>query len=192
MKQLLSAILATALLALTGCVSYSNHDLAPLEQWPLAAPAEVKPAAHLKVESRYLFNEQNRAGGFDQSNLETLLVQQFKDSGRFSAVTTAKEHSDVYVSVRVTNHERGSMVGAVVTGATFFIIPGRFKNELTMEMQFMGADGNVLGKVEKSESITTWMQLLLIFAVPFNESADNILVQLTRSSLEEAQRQKLI
>lgn len=192
MKQLFTVILGVALLALTGCASYSNHELAPVEQWPLAAPAEAKPTAQLKVESRYLFNEQNRAGGFDQTNLENLLIQQLKDSGRFSAITSAKQHSDVYINARVTNHERGSMFSAVVTGATFFIIPGRFKNELTMEMRFKDADGKLLGKVEKSETITTWMQLLLIFAVPFNESADNILVQLTRSSLEEAVRQKLI
>jgi len=192
MKKLFTALLATALLALTGCASYSNHELPKVGQWPLAAPAQAKPSAQLKVESRYLFNDQNRAGGFNQDNLEKLLVQQFKDSGRFSAVTTAKERSDVYVSLQVTNHERGSMASAVVTGITFFIIPGRFKNEFTMQAQFKDADGKVLGKVEKSETITTWMQLLLVFALPFNESPDNVLVQLTRSTLEEAARQKLI
>jgi len=192
MKQLFTAILATALLVLTGCASYSNHTLPEVGQWPLAAPAEAKPTAQLQVESRYLFNDQNRAGGFNQENLEKLLVKEFKDSGRFSAVTTAKERSDVYVSVRMTNHERGSTVSAFVTGFTLFIVPGRFKNEFTMEAQFKDADGKVLGKVEKSESVTTWMQLLLIFAAPFNESADNVLVKLTRSTLEEAARQKLI
>lgn len=192
MKKLFTAILATALLVLTGCASYSNHSLPEVGQWPLAAPAEAKPSAQLQVESQYLFNDQNRAGGFNQDNLEKLLVKEFKDSGRFSAVTTAKEHSDIYVSVRVINHERGSTVSAFVTGFTFFIVPGRFKNEFTMQAQFKDANGKVLGNVEKSETVTTWMQLLLIFAAPFNESADNVLVQLTRSTLEEAARQKLI
>ncbi len=192
MKKLFTAILATALLTLTGCASYSNNSLPEVGQWPLAAPAEAKPSAQLQVESSYLFNDQNRAGGFNQDNLEKLLVKEFKDSGRFSAVTTAKERSDVYVNVRVINHERGSTASAFITGFTFFIVPGRFKNEFTLQAQFKDADGKVLGTVEKSETVTTWMQLLLIFAVPFNESSDNVLVQLTRSTLEEAARQKLI
>ena len=61
-----------------------------------------------------------------------------------------------------------------------------------METTFKDGDGKVLGRIEKRETITTWMQLLLIVAVPFNESIDPILNQLTQSSLEEAARQKLI
>jgi hypothetical protein len=36
------------------------------------------------------------------------------------------------------------------------------------------------------------MQLLLIFALPFSESTDNVLTQLSQSSLEQARQQKLI
>ncbi|TBU88322.1 hypothetical protein [Phytopseudomonas dryadis] len=192
MKHLFAALLASALLTLTGCMSYSHHDLQPVEQWPLAAPQVEKPSAYLQLDSQYLFNDQNRAGGFDQTKLEQLVLAQYQSSERFGNVTTAKESADLYVSVRVSNHERGSLASAFITGLTLFIIPGKFSNELTMETQFKDAEGKLLGTVEKRETITTWMQLLLIFAVPFNESADNILVQLTRSSLEEAQRRKLI
>jgi hypothetical protein len=192
MKPLFAALLAAALLFLTGCLSYSHHDLAQVEQWPLGAPEQQPQSAYLKVDSQYLFNEQNRAGGFNQGALEQLVLKQYQDSKRFSNVTTAKQNSDLYISVRVSNHERGSIASAVITGATLFVIPGKFSNELSMETTFKDGSGKVLGRIEKRETITTWMQLLLIVALPFNASIDPILNQLTQSSLEEAARQKLI
>ena len=192
MKAVFAALLAAALLSLTGCLSYSHHDLAQVEQWPLTATEQQTQSAYLKVDSQYLFNDQTRAGGFNQANLETLIVKQYQDSKRFSNVTTAKQNADLYISVRVSNHERGSLASAFITGFTLFVIPGKFSNELTMETTFKDGDGKVLGRIEKRETITTWMQLLLIVAVPFNESIAPILNQLTQSSLEEAARQKLI
>lgn len=192
MKALFAALLSTALLSLTGCLSYSHKDLAQVEQWPLTTAEQPAQSAYLKVDSQYLFNDQTRAGGFNQANLEKLIVTQYQDSKRFSNVTTAKQNADLYISVRVSNHERGSIASAVITGATLFVIPGKFSNELSMETTFKDGTGKVLGRIKKSETITTWMQLLLIFALPFNESVDPILNQLTQSSLEEAARQKLI
>jgi hypothetical protein len=192
MKPLFAALLTAALLSLTGCLSYSHHDLAQVEQWPLSAAEQQPQSAYLRVDSQYLFNEQNRAGGFNQGALEQLVLKQYQDSKRFSNVTTAKQNSDLYISVRVSNHERGSIASAVITGATLFVIPGKFSNELSMETTFKDGLGNVLGRIEKRETITTWMQLLLIVALPFNASIDPILNQLTQSSLEEAARQKLI
>lgn len=192
MKAVFTALLAAALLSLTGCLSYSHHDLAQVEQWPLTASVQPTQSAYVKVDSQYLFNDQTRAGGFNQANLEKLVVTQYQDSKRFSNVTTAKQKADIYISVRVSNHERGSLASAFITGFTLFVIPGKFSNELSMETTFKDGDGKVLGRIEKRETITTWMQLLLIVAVPFNESIDPILNQLTQSSLEEAARQKLI
>ncbi len=192
MKNLCHALLTGCLLLLAGCISYSNHELAQVEQWPPAAPAQHKPTAYLKIDSQYLMNDEQQAGGFNQAGLEKLVLQQYQSSGRFSRVTSAQQTSDLYVSVHVSNHERGSFAAAFITGLTLFIIPSTASNELTMQTVFKDASGKVLGSVEKRESITTWMQLLLIFALPFNQSTDNILTQLTQSSLEEAVRQNLI
>ena len=38
----------------------------------------------------------------------------------------------------------------------------------------------------------TWTQLLLVFALPFKESTDEILAKLARSTLEEASQRKLL
>ncbi|MFI8479529.1 hypothetical protein ACIGCM_03065 [Pseudomonas sp. NPDC078700] len=192
MKPLFAAILACLLLNLTGCISYSNHELASVEQWPPAAPAAHKPSAFVKVYAQYLHNDVAKSGGVNQPGLEALILKEYQSSQRFASVTTAKQAADMYISVKVTNNERSNLFSAALTGFSLFIIPTRFTNQLTMETTFKDVNGNLLGRVKKSETITSWMQLLMIFALPFNESADNIFTQLSKSTLEQASKDKLI
>lgn len=192
MNKLFAGLLAAALLSLTGCISYSQHQLAEVRQWPPAEPVAQKRTAYLKVESQHLFNGQPQAGGFNAGNLEKLLVSNYQSSERFERVTTAQETSDLYVDVTVRNHERGSLPLAFISGFTLMVIPATADNELSMETVFRDGSGKELGRIEKKETITTWMQLVFIFALPFNQSADGVLQQLTQSTLEEAARRELI
>ena len=192
MKKLLSALLATSLLTLTGCISYTSGKLTEVQPWPPTATSAAKPTAYLKVEGEYLYNDEPRAGGFNQAGLEQLILKQYQDSGLFSRVTTSQQESDLYVRVQVSNHEQASTAAAFITGLTLFIIPGTASNQLSMQTEIMDGSGELLGSVEKQETITTWMQLLLIFALPFSESTDQVLTQLSQSSLDAVARQKLI
>jgi hypothetical protein len=192
MKNLYSILLTSCLLALSGCISYSENQLSSVKQWPMAASSQPKPTAYLKVDSQYLLNDNAQAGGFNQAALEKLILQTYQESGLFSRVTTAQQTSDLYITVHVSNHERASMASAFLTGLTLYIIPSTASNELSMQTEFRDGSGELLGSVEKRETITTWMQLLLIFALPFSESTDNVLTQLSQSSLEAAAQQKLL
>ncbi|WP_265733530.1 hypothetical protein, partial [Acinetobacter baumannii] len=73
--------------------------------------------------------------------LEELIRKEFVDSGRFSRVSTEQEASDVYVTVTLRNQETGNLGLAVITGATFFLIPGTFDNTLIMDMTFRDGEG---------------------------------------------------
>ncbi|HDV4152586.1 TPA: hypothetical protein RH932_006167 [Pseudomonas aeruginosa] len=84
------------------------------------------------------------------------------------------------------------MLLAIISGATLLVIPGTFDNEWIMETRFFDANGKEQGRVVKREITTTWTQLLLVFALPFNESTDEILAKLARSTLEEASQRKLL
>lgn len=191
MKRLCLTLLALLSLQLVGCVSYSKNQLADVRTWPLERSAEKK-SAYLKVQTDYLFNDAQGKGGFNVPRLEDLLIKEYKDSQVFDQVTTSRQEADVYVTVTVRNHEKGSLPLAFLSGATFMILPGTYDNEFTMETRFLDAQGNDLGRIVKRETTTTWMQLLLIFALPFSESADPTLSKLTRSTLEEAAQRKLI
>lgn len=192
MNRILTLLLTTLLLNLTGCATYSHDDLTPVTQWPPAATSGDKPSLYMKVEGQHLFNGNPTGASLNQARLGDFVRKEYQGSEQFERVTLDQQASDIYASVQITNHERGSMASAFITGFTLFIIPGKYDNTLTMETVFKDGQGKVLGRVEKHETTTTWMQLLLIFALPFNESQDNVLTQLARSSLEDAVQQGLL
>ncbi|WP_277964234.1 hypothetical protein [Pseudomonas sp. RIT-To-2] len=186
-------LLLLALTQLGGCLSYSHHDLPQVQNWPPAAPAaEHKPRVYVSLESEHQMNGAAAAGGIAPLRWQKALVDTYTDSGLFSQVTSQKVESDVYAQAHLLNSERGSMALAWITGFTLFLVPSRVENVLTLETVYKDRDGKVLGKVTRSESLTTWMQTLLIFAVPFNPGPDAIIKQLAQSSLQEALQRKLI
>lgn len=192
MKKLLTLLVIAGSLALQGCMTYSHNTLPQVEQWPLSSSLQTKPTAYIKVQTAYSVNGTPSASNPNIAKLENLIKQGFIDSGRFSQVSTEQEASDVYVTVTLQNQETGSLGLAMLTGATFFLIPGTFDNTFVMDMMFRDGEGKKLGRVQKQEKLTTWMHLFLVFALPFNESADPLLTELTKSNLEEAARKNLI
>lgn len=92
----------------------------------------------------------------------------------------------------MSNNEQYSIASAIITGATFFIIPSTSKNTLTLETVFKDKDGKELGRVRKSESVRTWMQLLLIVAIPFQADTRDVVQNLARSTLDEAVQRRLL
>ncbi|WP_313057085.1 hypothetical protein [Stutzerimonas nitrititolerans] len=192
MKKLLTLLVIAGSLALQGCMTYSHNTLPQVEQWPLSSSLQTKPTAYIKVQTAYSVNGTPSASNPNIAKLENLIKQAFIDSGRFSQVSTEQEASDVYVTVTLQNQETGNLGLAMLTGATFFLIPGTFDNTFVMDMMFRDGEGKKLGRVQKQEKLTTWMHLFLVFALPFNESADPLLTELTKSNLEEAARKNLI
>ncbi|QHF02776.1 MULTISPECIES: hypothetical protein [Pseudomonas syringae group] len=179
-------------LSLQGCMTYSHHELAQARQWPLAQPSKTKPAAYLKVQSEFAFNEDRANSNADIAALEKVLQEEFLSSQRFSKVTTQQQASDVYVTATLRNHEEGSLGLAFVTGFTFFLIPSKSDNTVSLDLTFRDVDGKKLGQVSKQEKLTTWRHLVLVFAVPFNDSSDRLIRELARSALEEAAGKGLI
>ncbi|MEK0362514.1 hypothetical protein [Pseudomonas sp. CBC3] len=192
MKALIALLSITASLTLQGCMTYSHNTLPDVEPWPLAESAQTKPTAYIKVQTEYSVNGTPTASNPDIAKLENLVKQSFTDSGRFSRISTEQEASDLYVTVTLRNQETANLGLAVLTGATLFLVPGTFDNTLIMDMMFRDGGGKKLGRVQKQETLTTWMHLFLIFALPFNESADALLTELTKSNLEEAASKDLI
>jgi len=192
MKKLLALLVIAGSLALQGCMTYSHNTLPQVEQWPLSSSQQTKPTAYIKVQTAYSVNGTPSTSNPNIAKLENLIKQGFIDSGRFSKVSTEQEASDVYVTVTLQNQETGNLGLAMLTGATFFLIPGTFDNTFVMDMMFRDGEGKKLGRVQKQEKLTTWMHLFLVFALPFNESADPLLTELTKSNLEEAARKNLI
>ncbi|WGK92946.1 hypothetical protein [Pseudomonas migulae] len=192
MNKYLLVLLLMASSALTGCISYSQHNLPPVDQWPPAQARQDKPSAYLHVTIQQKFNGELSGAGDNAALVEKNMLETFKESGQFKSVTTEKVDSNLYVTSTLTNNEQGNIASAWLTGFTFFVIPTTYSNTFTLETVFKDQEGNVLGKIVKQESTRTWLQILLIVGAPFNERGDVLLKHLTQSTLDEAVKRKLI
>ncbi|UZE18151.1 hypothetical protein LOY70_00740 [Pseudomonas sp. B21-054] len=187
-----SLVLAAVLL--TGCVSYSQHELPAVQTWPPAATVQQKPTAYVRTTALNQVNSGPTvaASGAQATAWETSVAETFRDSGRFTRVSTDKVASDIYAEATLSNNEKFSMASAIITGATFFIIPSTAQNTFTLETVFKDKDGKELGRVKKSESVRTWMHLVLIVGIPFQQDTRDVVQALTRSTLDEAVRRQLL
>ncbi|MGZ0713745.1 hypothetical protein [Pseudomonas palleroniana] len=194
MKGLIKLGLVLAAVLLTGCVSYSQHELPPVQTWPPTANAPAqKPSAYLRTTALFQTNggPANAAAGAPAALWEKAVADGFRQSNLFARVSTDKVDSDIYADAILYNNEQFSMASAIITGATFFIIPSTAKNTFTLETVFKDKDGKELGRVKKSESVRTWMHLVLIVGIPFQANTRDVVDALTRSTLDEAVQRKL-
>lgn len=187
--------LVLAVVLLSGCVSYSQHELAPVQTWPPTADAALqKPSVFVRTTALNQVNggPAQAAAGAPAAAWETAVADTFRQSGRFERVSLDKVASDLYVETTLYNNEQFSMASAVITGLTLFIIPSTAKNTFTLETVFKDKEGKELGRIRKSESVRTWMQLVLIVAIPFQQDPREVVQALTRSTLEEAVQRRLL
>lgn len=172
MLRFIKHSLVLAAVLLSGCASYSQHELPRVQAWPPTANAPMaKPTVFVRTTSMYQVNggPANAASGAPAASWDAAVTDSFRQSGRFARVSTDKVESDIYAEATLYNNEQFSMASAIITGVTLFIIPSTAKNTFTLETVFKDRDGKELGRVRKSESVRTWMQLLLIVAVPFQQ-----------------------
>ena len=195
MKGLIKHSLVLAAVLLTGCVSYSQHELPAVQTWPPTANAPAqKPTAYVHTTAQNHVNggPGNAAVGAPVVLWEKAVADTYRASNRFSRVSTDKVDSDIYVDATLHNNEEYSPVSAFITGFTFFIIPSTAKNIFTLETVFKDKEGKELGRVKKSESVRTWMHLVLIVGIPFQADTREVVEALTRSTLDEAVQRKLL
>lgn len=195
MKGLIKHSLVLAAVLLSGCVSYSQHELPAVQTWPPTANAPAqKPTAYVRATALNQVNggPANAAPGKPAALWEKAVADSFRQSERFARVSTDKVDSDIYADATLYNNEQFSVASAIITGATFFIIPTTAKNVFTLETVFKDKDGKELGRVKKSESVRTWMHLVLIVGIPFQADGREVVDALTRSTLDEAVQRKLL
>lgn len=189
-----SVMLAAVLLV--GCVSYSEHELPPVQALPATVNAQQqKPTVFVHIMVMYQANggPASTAEGAAAAHEGEAVAGGFRQSEHFAWVSTEKVESDIYAEATLYNNEAFSAASAFITGMTFFIIPTTTKNTFTLETVFKDKEGRELGRVRKSESVRTWMQLLLIVAAPFQQDTpEAVVLALTRSTLDEAVRRGLL
>jgi hypothetical protein len=171
-----------------GCASFRAG--APSAEGPPVSSVDWKPSVSVVV------GGEGRIGGKERDLppkalelFRELTKRAYEESERFSEVRIGLDESDVRAEVEIINRGIANQGLAFLSGFTLLLLPAKATDSFTVETRFTGRDGNELGRFERSEAVTTWFQLFLIFATPFawpSTVVSDVIVDLNRAVLGDA------
>lgn len=191
MNAKFSLVMVVVLLALQlgGCIMLRSGTNEHILTWPLQAQGERKSIdIILSGKTSSDGKEQDVPPQFIEK-WRAQAAKAYSDSGNFSRVTTGSGDSDLRAEISVLDRGEGSQVLAFISGFTMGIIPATGSDEMIFRTTFKDREGKSLGTFEKSEKLTLWIQLFLVFAMPFNSPgavSEQVLYDINRATILEA------
>jgi hypothetical protein len=185
---------ATIAVSLLGCAVRAGQ--LPPTPWRLPEPS-AKPSIALAVAvvSVEMDGTPLDAGAGNVSRWHEQILDTYADSRLFSGVLELGAPADLRAEVRISESVESSELLLLMSRLTLFVIPNRTVDRLSMKTEFKDAKGDVLLSVDKSESLTSWAQLFLAPAMPFQHPVrvgNEIVRDLARATLGEAQAQGVL
>lgn len=191
------ALCALFVLTLEGCASYRDDTRPPITAWPLQAP-EKKQSISVVMSGKAWINDRAIPDDKVQSNWlgqwRSQASKAFEESGLFSEVKlSAEDMTDLRVEIDMEQREEYSETLSFLLGFTFglssVVIPQKDTLTYTAKATFKDRDGREIATSQQSESIATWIQLFLVFAMPFRDGLQNTMTatvyDLHRSILQD-------
>ena len=188
-KYAISIMVFVLLSFFCGCASFRAGNLPPVSQWP-PQPTMKGKSVSIVVSGEAILNgkEQEVSANFIEIWREPT-VKAYHESGLFSEVKTGLTETDLRAEVKIVDRGKVNLGSAFLTGLTLYLIPSNGTDELVVKTTIKDGEGKTLGTFEKSETITLYQQLFLIFAMPFNFPGSVVkktLYDLNRATIIEA------
>jgi len=168
-----------------------GDQLQPPTQWPPEKPLQTKSIA-LEVKSQFESSGASKQNEAAMHLIEGQAQKAYTDSALFSHVTVSKEQADLLAEIQITEDGNKALAGisGFISGFTMGIIPGYAHATLTSQTVFRNNAGEEIGTIKKSESISFWIQIFLVAAMPFRDEpkvvARDVYYDLNRATLAEA------
>ncbi|HEX6532854.1 MAG TPA: hypothetical protein VF019_09525 [Nitrospira sp.] len=189
MARLLLVVLSCLL---TSCIAVRGDDIKIDSKWPLEGVIATKSVS-LSVTGNFSSGTSTEPTNPRAMQLiEGQAQKAYMDSALFSQVSLAKEQSDLKAEVRVTEEGSKALAGisGFISGFSMGLIPGYVHATLTMETVFKNQAGSEIGSIKKSESVSLWIQLFLVLAMPFKDNPNHVIrdiyYDLNRATLDQA------
>lgn len=195
MKHLLKSLLVLLVFCqLTGCAVFREGELGEIGTWPpekeqartiamvITGKAEVN-GSPVDVNQQML------------NNWQTTVMSTYERSGLFTNISRGTSGADLLAEVSVKDKAHVNIPLAFLTGFTLYLIPSRSQDTFVVKTTFRDASGNVLGTVERQETMVLWQQLFLVFgaqATLSGNSSTDILSDVVKATLVEARQKKII
>ena len=176
---------------LTGCAAFREDQLQPITSWPLETSYKNKSISLIISGKAIVNGEELEVNKSILSIWRKQTVSAYRESGLFSEVKTGLVDSDLRAEIKILDQGEGSLGLAFLSGFTFTLIPAKAYDEFFVTTTLIDNEGRELGRIVKSETINSWIQLFLIFVMPFNwpnSVAKEVLYDLNRATINEAHK----
>jgi hypothetical protein len=120
-----------------------------------------------------------------------IMQKAYEESGLFSKVAVGTDPADLKAEVLFSGLE-GKTNGfmRLLNGMTLTLIPDKIEYSPTVTAVFKDRQGNTVGTFKKSANVSIWIELFLVFAMPFvdgpNTVAEGVFYDLHRAIVHEA------
>ena len=178
-----------------GCAQFREGNLPPISSWPPESRAEKKSISIIVSGEAIVNGVEHEANSNMVEKWRAQTVKAYRDSALFSEVHAGFKESDLQAQVKIVDQGEFSIGMAILTGLTLYLIPNSATDEVIVKTTFKDHEGKTLGSFTKSEALTFWQQLFLIFAMPFHSPAtvtEETLYDLSRATIIEANSQDFI
>jgi hypothetical protein len=194
-RALYVLVLLVPLLSLSGCASFRSGGTHPPASWPISKGLG-KQSISLLVTGEGVVN--NNRQDIPQRAIQIwqeAVAKAYKDSGLFSNVTIGAAETDLKAEIHILDRGEASMGMAFLSGLTLTLVPVNARDEIVVTTTLKGKEGQEVGTYNKKETVSTWIQLFLIFIMPFNwpnTVAAEMLYDLNRAIIDQAHAAKAI
>lgn len=181
--------LALVLLSInTGCITYREGQLPPITHWPPEANT-VKPSISLAVSGKAFDNGQELdvLGAEMVHNGKMMALRAYQDSDLFSDVKVGTAETDLRAEINITDRGEGNSAIPYVSGFTMGLVPCSASDAFTVSTTLKDRQGTTISTFQKQETSTLWIQLFLVFAMPFRSAEEHPIYDLNRATILEAQ-----
>lgn len=180
---------------LSGCVIVRADNLHLQETWPPANSIREK-AINLSVTAKA--SDGTRTSPSVVQSLESQSQKAYTESGLFERINLTTEPTDFRAEIEyIEEPDRGlSRASGFLFGLILGMIPAVVKQDIISVTTFRDRAGKELGSIRQSETVSVWMHLFLLFAMPFREgpqsTARSVYYDLNRATLEQAHMQGIL
>ena len=187
-REVVTVCSALAFLA-AGCASFRGGELAQTKPWPPAEPA-AKKSLSLAVTGSTLMNEKpGDATPLMLTKWRESTEQAYKESNQFSTVLPETAAADIRAEVKIVDSGNPNVGLAFISGLTMTLIPAKATDNFAVHTDFKNAQGDVLASIERRDHVDTWIQLFMVFVMPFNwpnSVITSTVTDLSRATIVEA------
>jgi hypothetical protein len=179
-------VLATS----NGCASFRIGHLEPPTEWPPKSADAGKKSIALLVSGTLNINgkEQVMPTAVLHKWQKRIAIA-YKDSGLFSEVRFGLVEADYKADVAILDRGEFIQAMALLSGLTLTLIPDKAYDEFVVQTTVRDREGKTVGVFEKTDGMSSWIQLFLIFAMPFNTPSsvfDEVAYDIHRAIISEA------